>query len=391
MRELLKGIYAFSGDPITYGHIDIIKRAAALFDRLIVGIGLNPQKSYTFSLDDRNDMARRVLQHMENVEVISFQGLLVDYAYRNNIEYIVRGLRNIRDFDYEAEIALSNLSQNRGIDTVPFFSRPELMHCSSSMAKGLQQEMGNVIDYVPMLVKSRLEEVLSGQFRVTLTGSIASGKTEVSRRLVRRLAEQGVQAYDIDMDDLTRRIYTSELPGYRERLSDQFAETFGQSVINTDGSINRAELAKVVYGDGTGRMFSALDRLMKEPLETELRQCIHNKTGLILINAAIAPERNWLTVSNNNVILVHTDLPAQIDRLCRRNGLTRTEAEQRITRQLGSDGKRGIIRELQERDRFGRLIEFDNNGELTDDKINRLMAALRDLFPDLFRGSQYVE
>ena len=77
-------IYAFSGDPITYGHIDIIRRAAKIFTKVIVGIGENPDKSYTFSLPDRKEMARLSVER-DNIEVVSFEGMLVDYAYEQNI------------------------------------------------------------------------------------------------------------------------------------------------------------------------------------------------------------------------------------------------------------------------------------------------------------------
>ena len=96
-----KAIYGFSGDPITYGHIDIIKRALKVFGELIIGIGVNPAKKYFFNLEERRVIAERSLQGLSGVTVIAFKGLLVDYAYENNIGTIIRGVRNSEDLNYE--------------------------------------------------------------------------------------------------------------------------------------------------------------------------------------------------------------------------------------------------------------------------------------------------
>jgi pantetheine-phosphate adenylyltransferase len=90
-RSMKRAIYAFSGDPITFGHIDIVERAASVFDEVVVGIGVNPEKEYTFDLEERTEMARRSLSHLSNVKVVSFKGLLVDYAYENDIHVIIKG------------------------------------------------------------------------------------------------------------------------------------------------------------------------------------------------------------------------------------------------------------------------------------------------------------
>ena len=86
-----KAIYAFSGDPITYGHVDIIKRTADCFDEVLVGIGSNPDKKYMFTLEERTELAKKALRKVNNAYVRSFQGLLVDYAYEQNVSTIVKG------------------------------------------------------------------------------------------------------------------------------------------------------------------------------------------------------------------------------------------------------------------------------------------------------------
>ena len=86
---MTRALYALSGDPITHGHLDVIKRAAKAFDQLIVAIGINPLKNYLFTLEERKEMAQRSLAQYKNVKVLSFTGLLVDFAYENNVDFII--------------------------------------------------------------------------------------------------------------------------------------------------------------------------------------------------------------------------------------------------------------------------------------------------------------
>ncbi|MCK5024944.1 MAG: pantetheine-phosphate adenylyltransferase, partial [Nanoarchaeota archaeon] len=112
-----KAIYAFSGDPITYGHIDVIQRVSRVFDDMIVGIGINPDKKYMFNLEERTEMAKKALVNIPNTRVSPFHGLLVDYAYESGVDVIVKGVRNSADFDYENMLHQVGESQKLGLDT----------------------------------------------------------------------------------------------------------------------------------------------------------------------------------------------------------------------------------------------------------------------------------
>ena len=186
-----KAMYAFSGDPITYGHIDIIARASSAFDHVVAGIGANPDKKYMFNLEERTEMAKRSLTRFKNVEVASFQGLLVDYAYEQGIEVIVKGVRNAADFDYENVLHEVGVSQKLGIDTHILFARPELAHVSSSAVKSIQKEQGLIHEYVPLYVKQCLEARMSEQYIVGVTGEIGAGKS--ISNLVPRAVEEYIQ------------------------------------------------------------------------------------------------------------------------------------------------------------------------------------------------------
>ena len=103
-----RAIYPGSFDPVTLGHLDIIKRSAAMFDELVVGVLINTAKTPLFSLEERVNMLKNVVSDIPNVSVVQFDGLLVDYARQNDIKVIVRGLRAVTDFEYELQIAQSN-------------------------------------------------------------------------------------------------------------------------------------------------------------------------------------------------------------------------------------------------------------------------------------------
>ena len=116
--KTVKALYALSGDPITRGHIHIIERAAKLFTELTVGIGINPAKKYLFALEERLELAKVALSAYKNVKVVAFRGLLVDYAYENNISVIVRGLRNSDDFTMEFMLHQIGESQKMNSDKI---------------------------------------------------------------------------------------------------------------------------------------------------------------------------------------------------------------------------------------------------------------------------------
>ena len=124
-----------SFDPITNGHLDIIARAAKLFDRVIVCVLKNPAKTGSFSVEERLDLIRRSCAHIENVEVDSFNGLLVDYAHSKGACAIVKGLRAVSDFEYEMQMSMANKKLNANIDTVYLNTASEYMFLSSSVVK----------------------------------------------------------------------------------------------------------------------------------------------------------------------------------------------------------------------------------------------------------------
>lgn len=153
-------IYPGSFDPITVGHIDVIKRASRLCSELVVGVLNNTVKNSVFSIDERIGMINLSLQGIGNIKVEGFEGLLVDYAGKKNADAIVRGLRAVSDFEYEFQMAALNRGLKPDIETVFIMSAPQYFYVSSTMVKEIAGFGGDIKGFVPdkiiNVVKNRL-------------------------------------------------------------------------------------------------------------------------------------------------------------------------------------------------------------------------------------------
>lgn len=142
-------IYPGSFDPVTLGHLDIIKRASAVFDKLIVAVMHNQNKVPMFDTEERMELLRRTITNLPNVEITSFGGLLADYARQQDACAIIKGLRAVSDFEYEFQMALANRKLNPELDTVFLMTSAEYMYLSSSVVKDIAVHGGNVAGFVP--------------------------------------------------------------------------------------------------------------------------------------------------------------------------------------------------------------------------------------------------
>jgi pantetheine-phosphate adenylyltransferase len=150
-------VYAGSFDPITFGHMDIIKRACAIFPELIVAVVENSRKNTLFSINDRVEIIKEIFKDNKQVSVKPFKGLLVDFLKENNSDVIVRGLRAVSDFEYEFQLALTNRKLMKDIDTIFLMPSEEYTYLSSSMVKEVAQAGGNTELFVPKIVAKKLK------------------------------------------------------------------------------------------------------------------------------------------------------------------------------------------------------------------------------------------
>lgn len=159
----MKVIYAGSFDPVTKGHLDIIYRAREIFGEVIVAVLNNKNKKGLFSVTERIDLLQEVLKDEKDIEIDSFEGLLVDYAPKKNCNIIVRGLRSASDYENEYMLAMANKNYGTGLETVFLLSSNENLFVSSTLAKEVAAFDGDTSMFVPDIVGEALKKKLRGR------------------------------------------------------------------------------------------------------------------------------------------------------------------------------------------------------------------------------------
>jgi len=154
-------IYPGSFDPVTYGHIDLIKRASHVFDEVIVAVAENTQKNMLFSAQERVDMVKESTSNIKNVRVEGFKGLVIDYAAANNTNVLIRGVRMVSDFEYELQMALTNRRLSEEIETVFLMPSEGYSFLSSTLIKEAVSLGADVRSFVPDSVAKKLKEKLA--------------------------------------------------------------------------------------------------------------------------------------------------------------------------------------------------------------------------------------
>lgn len=368
-----KAIFALSGDPIHNGHLDIVRRATQVFDEVVVGIGANPDKKCLFSLDERLEMARRSLAQVPNAVVAAFEGLLVDYAYEQGIHVIVKGVRGASDFDYENLLHRVGESQELGIDTFLLFARPDLVHVSSTTIKALQQEEGFIHRYVPLYVKQCLEDKVSHQYILGVTGEIGSGKSTVSEVFCKTGKRRDLDVHPMELDSIANQILEErDEPSYRE-VRNKVAEEFGQDVRDPNGSINRRRLGEIVYQDF--QKLTRLNHILMQPLMVRLRKELRGKEGLILLNSALLAESRLAHLCNNNVLLVTCDKSSQEKRLKERK-LTKRQIQRRLYSQYSEAEKKETLRAVIRDAHQGTLWEVDSSDTSSHGAVEQIFEEI---------------
>ena len=155
---MLRAIYPGSFDPVTYGHLDVIRRSARLVDELIIGVLNNKAKSPLFSAEERVRMLEEITKEMPNVRIFPFEGLLVDFARKMKADLVIRGLRAITDFEYELQMAQTNHKLEPELETVFLTTSLEYSYLSSSTVKEVAAFGGDISQFVPKIVVDRIAE-----------------------------------------------------------------------------------------------------------------------------------------------------------------------------------------------------------------------------------------
>ncbi|HBY20117.1 MAG: dephospho-CoA kinase [Clostridiales bacterium GWE2_32_10] len=338
-----------------------------------MAIGVNSDKNYMFTLEERLDMAERSLKAFYNVKVVSFRGLLVDFAYENNIDVIIRGIRNVEDFEFEKVIYLAGESQKLNIETCPFFARQDLVHISSSTVKTIQKEQGIINEYVPIYVKKCLEEKISGQYIIGITGEIGVGKSYISNMMEEIAKECRIEFHNIELDYIGHKILGELREEKYRKIQEEIIHYFGDEVKNSDGTINRKVLGKIVFSDI--EKLNKLNDIMYTPVIVRLRRELYNKKGIILINSALIAETDMTYLCNNNIIYVSVDKETQRKRLEERE-YTEEQINNRLKSQYDSNEKLKKIEVTIQKESYGKVWHIDSSYNQSIDDIKKLLFEI---------------
>lgn len=153
-----KAIYPGTFDPVTYGHIDVIKRAVKLFSEVVVAVAYNPEKSPLFSVKERVAFLKESVKGIDNVSVVSFDGLVVDFARKNKAAIVIRGLRMLSDFEYEFQMALTNRKLDDGVETIFLMPSESYSYLSSKLLKEAAGLGADLSYFLPPFVESALKK-----------------------------------------------------------------------------------------------------------------------------------------------------------------------------------------------------------------------------------------
>lgn len=380
-------LYACSADPITCGHVDVVERIARTFERVVVGIGRNPTKRYLFSLEDRLRLAQGALAHLPGVTVLAFRGMVVDFALEQGAQVIVKGVRNAADFDYEQVHHLVGRSQEAGIDTHLLFASPALAHVSSSAVKAIQLEHGFVHELVPPGVKAALEEVLSGQLVVGVTGVAGAGKSTLCALLAAAGAREGLPVHDVDLDRIAHAVLGQDASALCARTRAALVARFGRE-IEGEGGVDRRRLAARAFAEPGA--VADLNRLMAPAVTVGLRRALYGLRGLVLLDAALLAEQGLLPLCNGRVVLLGVREADRAARLAAR-GWEEREVRARTAAQWGTEEKRLAIEQHIRRTRFGGLWEWDGSAPASEDRAADLLGRiLSDTGARLPRGEAHA-
>jgi pantetheine-phosphate adenylyltransferase len=351
-----------------------------MFDRVIIGVGTNPAKKHTFTQEERIALIKPNIR-WSNVTIIPVPAgkLTADFAYEHRA-VILKGVRmNAADFDYEWLMADINRAHVSGLRTIILPASPQYNSVSSSAAKELTKHHGNVHDFVPLNVKAALEQTLVNQKRITVTGTIGSGKSTIvaglmeSRDLgdVNYIRERD-DINNIDLDVIAHDIlFRRDEPLYHE-LRNELKEEFHIK------EWNRKELGDVIFNDIRAR--EHLNHVIRQPILTRVRSELYGRTGTILFNGALIIEAGWLHLTNNRVILLDINEVTQYNRLKAR-GYTDQQIAKRVGSQFTTSRKEEEIVRRCEIDGFGTYRIINTGLFPVEQNVQQCLEFIDKVFP----------
>src|SRR5574343_77370 len=349
-----------SFDPITYGHLDVVKRALTMFNKIHIVIGVNGSKSPLFSAEVRKDFIKNAINNPDNgidasrVYVSFNEGLAVDYMTRNNVCATIRGIRNSADYEYEQSMALIN-SDLSGVESIFIPARPEHTTMSSSNVKTLVKAGIDVSNMVPMEVKASLETLLLNIIFVGVVGRSCSGKSTYIKENF---------AYKIDFDQIVRDIWDDIF------MAPIILKKLASNGINASKYIGQVEKSMLRAALEDPKKNAIIRSTMKPYIEARYREKLQHIRQQIIsdnvddavhvaIDAPMLIEYGNLSLVNNNIIQVVADYNVCVDRIMKRDHLSMESAKGRLNAQLFPEDIKIKWNQAREKDKYGTYKEIN--------------------------------
>lgn len=363
-------VYPGSLDPITFGHLGAIEDTAALGE-VKVAIGVNPSKSYLFSLSEREALARLATKHIPGVSVISFVGLFVHFLVRNNLNIVVRGLRDGSDFNDAILQETIGWQQSMAENLKAFYvpARPGKAFVSSSALKAVLKEQGDATHMAPLSTIHATQARMLGQYFYGITGVSGSGKSSICKKFVEIAKKRNMPIFHIDMDKIGHEILgDSQAPLYAQ-TRNKIRQAFGDNILDEQGVISRKKLGEQVFGNP--EKLAKLNAIMHDPMFFRVTEQLRGQKGIFLIDAALLAETNKTSLVNNNLLLVTADDETLSNRLMSRDEMTEDQIQRRLSSQWSLTNKMSAINNSIEQSHYGHLNVLNNHDSLTDADVGK--------------------
>ena len=369
-------VYPGSLDPVTSGHVAAIADAADAFGHVIVAIGANPSKSYLFSLAEREALARQATRHIAGVTVTSFSGLLVHYLARNNLNIVIRGLRNVQDLNDATLQDTIGWQQQLAKDIRVFYvpARAGQQFTSSTSLKAVLKEQGNATHMAPMSTIQATQARMLGQYIYGVTGTSGAGKSYICQSFKEIAERRGIKLTHIDLDRIAHEILgDAEEPLYQKARAE-VVSTFGSEVLSEDGTINRKALGQIVFEDPA--RLAELNAILHEPIFFNLNDRLRGESGIFVVDAALLAETGRTHLAHNNILLVDAPFETRAERLGLRDQLSAEQIERRTTSQYSAEVKEVAIREAIAAATSGTLDRVMNDEGFSGQDIERAFDTM---------------
>ncbi len=379
-------LFAGSFDLIHNGHLSILKEISEYSDKVIVAILNNDEKigKYLFSLKERIEITKRAIVEfgLNNVTVLSTEphDLLVDIYLKNNCTILFRGIRNPEDKSYEETQMSYHKLILPDLNVGYIRSKGNYGKISSSLIKTFVQHHVDISSYVPAFIKKQLEERIAVQYKIGITGQMATGKSFVTDELVKYFKSEGISVKSIKLDDLIREVYDEDSPS-SDAFRKQLANFCQKEVINLDGkTVNRKKLAQFMFDSTTSdEKRKYIQDYTKPLINMKYREALHNFKGLVLVEWAQLAEMGMGNLVNHNVVVVDSPNRAEF---IKQRGLSDEDVEKRGKFQWSAEKKIESLQKSATLNKIGgNIINYSNvTGDQGAENLIKLGKYITSIF-----------